>query len=618
MLGFVVIAGRDGERPPVEVLDRLAQQAGARLPFEAASSVRWTASGGRVVVLAWDLHPRDYPPGPRWHVDDRGFTAFAGSAHPAGERWAAGSWARQLADRLADGPGHDPAAHSAGSTWGIHTLVHLGADGRGYVRPDPLSVGLVYRASTPTYEIVSNRADLAAVAAGTYLDRDPVGSGWLLVFEYLVDDRTSFRGVRSVSPGRATCIDADGTVTEARIDGETWRGGPADYQEALAALDLDLRDHVATVAALDRNAEVSLTGGRDSRLVLALAVAEGVEGAVRYMTAESFPGERDPDVEVASMLAERLGLEHRVLRMNYQDWTPDEFERRVRVHAHTTSGMLGAKNLRARLAVRGHIQVSGAFGENLTGPRSGDAPPASVEEAFEFMVAKMYGGQSGGFVRHDARAHYLALLRSTFDELSGDGTPPDELPYRFYVEYYLRGGVAREVEWTGIAPNVEPLYSVHLPAVARAAGWYGRLHHRAHLDLMLATAPELAGLPFANFSWPAALLAPMPGGDRLHQDPIVYSGALRASRGRRWEDHVDVYRRHLLDDPNHPIADLVDLAMVEEVLAGARPMPPAGRLQLDNALGAAVWLAGDELPAPTTIADVERANRSWRPAADSR
>ena len=168
--------------------------------------------------------------------------------------------------------------------------------------PDPISMGLVYRASTPMLDVVANRADVAALAAGSFLDRDPVGAGWLLVYEYLVDDHTSFRGVRSLPPGRAATIAGDGTVSEVRIDAGTWTDPAPAHGDIVQTLTADLADHMATVATLERPAEISLSGGRDSRLVLALAMAGGVAGSLRYMTAESFPGELDPDVEVAELL----------------------------------------------------------------------------------------------------------------------------------------------------------------------------------------------------------------------------------------------------------------------------------------------------------------------------
>lgn len=604
VLSFLVLASRTGERLRASDIDRMATQAWQRLPYEPASHVRWMATGGRIALLAWDLHRDGDPPGPRWFADERGITAFGGYAHPIGGRWRSGSWARQLGELYPDGvlrPGVHPC-------WGMFTMVRLTEQGAGFVTPDPLSMGHVFRSTTTDLEAISNRADLAAIAADTYEQRDPEGLGWLLVYEYIVDVQTSFRGVRRLKTGIANTIDADGAVHEIRVDGDRWYAEPPEYGDILPIFADDLRDHMATVAGLDRPVQLSLTGGRDSRLVLALAVAAGVEKSFGYMTAESFPGELDPDVHVAEMVAQRFGLQHRVMRMDHSSWTPAEFEQRVRLHAHTTSAMMGAKGPRNRLAIRAHTQVSGAFGENLTGSRSGDGPTTTVEDACSFMEGKMYGG-GRGFLHPEAREHYVLRLRAMFDELAADGTAPDELPYRFYVDNYLQGGIPREVEIPGINPNVEPLYSVHLPTIARAAGWYGRRHHRIHFDLMREASRELAQMPFAGFSWPEPLLEGRSDADSYRNEPVLYSGEMRALRGRRWQDHVDVYRTYLLGDRNGPMNDLLDLGMVEEVLAGTKPMPGAGLLQLNNALGAAVWLAGAEETSRVTAADVDRAYR---------
>ena len=211
------------------------------------------------------------------------------------------------------------------------------------------------------------------------------------------------------------------------------------------------------------------------------------------------------------------------------------------------------------------------------------------------MVAKMYGGPSGGFVRPDARRHYEDLVRQAFDALAADGTPPADLPYRFYVEYYLRGGVTREVETTGITPNIEPLYSIHLPAAARAVGWTGRRLHQLHLDILLATAPELAELPSprsaGHRSSSTACRTPTLSASSRSPTPAS-SAPSAAADGRITSTSTAVTSS--TPGPNHAIGDLVDLVMVEEVLAERRPMPGTGKLQLDNALGIAIWLSGEE------------------------
>lgn len=599
MLSFLVLVSREGALRAAE-LARISDEAALRLPYEPASLLHWTTHDGRVALLGWALHPDGFPPGSRWHADEHGVTAFGGYAFPTRGSWAPGSWARQLGSlchRGEIGPNTDQC-------WGVFTMAHLSADGVGFVGRDPLSIGQLYRSSTTEFDVVANRPDLAAMAVGTYWKRDSHALGWLVVNNYILDDSTAFSGVRALRPSVAVSIHGELGLRELAVD-DPWNTPPPAYEDALATMSRDITDHIATITSLERPIRVSLTGGRDSRLVFAFAVAAGVETSFHYVTTESFPGRPDPDVEVASMLAHEFGLQHRVQRINLQHVSSDAFEQRVRIHAHTTYGMLGAKNLRRGLLIRPYTQVSGAFGEVLTGQRTGDAPPASPEDAYLFLVSLMYGGHPG-LLRPEAREHYLSLLREMVIELAADGCPADELASRFYVKRINHNWLYHELQIPGITPDVEPLYSVHIPALARAAGWHRRRYLRVLFDLMRTAAPRLVELPFANVGWPQELLATLPDGDRFRAEPVVASTGPRALRGLRWQDHREVFRKYLLDGGNNPVADMLDRQLLEDVLAEKQPLPPGSLIQLHNALGVAVWLAGAELPQRVTSADVQR------------
>jgi len=592
VLSFVVLTPRNGAELDMAEVDRIAASSSQLLPFEPATHVRWIGSGGRVAVLAWALHPLDLPVGPRWWVDEEGLTAFGGYVFPANGPWGPGSWARQLGALFREcltGP-------STGSCWGVFTAVHVDASGTGIVCADPLAVGLLYRASSSSFDVVANRADLAAEATGRHGDRDLEGVGWLIAYDSILDDRTSFSGVTTVQAGRGVRVDAGGNLTEIDVNSARWPLTELDYPDALATLSSDLQGHLATVASLGRPVRLGLTGGRDSRLVLAFALSAGVTGALEFFTAQSFPDSRDVDIDVATMIAEQFALRHRIQVDNRRTWSSDQVESRVRVHASTTTGMLGAVNLRVGLLLRPHTQISGAFGELLSGFRAGDAPPATLSEAKAALADRVLGGRSGGLLRADAREHYRSVVERLVEVIADQVAEPADIPYRFYLDHRAHNWMGRELEVPGVNPNMEPLYSVAAPIAARAAGWHGRRNLRLHFDLIRTVAPTLAELPFASKGWSDALLAGVDDADRYRRPPILGTSEPRTVRGLSWEDHRELFARHLLDDSACPITAVIDRDAVEDVLAGRRPMPPGGVVQLFNALGAAVWLARREQP----------------------
>ncbi len=594
MLSYLVISS-SGEAMPGSRLAEIGADVRAVLQFEPRFEMSWIAAGGRVAMLAWDLHPDGYPPGPRWYVDGDGLTAFSGLPQPSAGSWPTDSWARQLHQMSRrDGPG------VGAGCWGVFTIVHLDAAGSGFVASDPLAVGAVFRSRAGPLELVANRPEIVAAAAGSQHQRDVSGVGWLVANDYILDDSTTFATVRSLRAGRALRIDGNhGTVADVADSHRVWSSPPPPHDDALELAASELTSHIDVITKIDRPVRLMLTGGFDSRLVLALALAVGAERRFRYATVESFPDEVDPDVIVASALADRYDLDHDLVRAGRTEWSSFDFEQRVREHAAITSGMLGAKNLRSQLVLARHTQIGGAFGELLTGQRSGHRPPASVGDVDEYTLGRLYGGAAAtGLMTPDAKQHYRDELRRLVEQIADDGTPPDEIPYRFYVDQLTANWLPHELHIRDITPNMQPLYSTHVVAVARAAGWHGRRSFRLHFALMMRLAPDLATTPFAMHGWPDLLLDTLADGERFRVAPVVRDAAPRGLRGLAWSDHVDVFAKYLLDEPSNPIHEIIDRSVVEAVLSGRQPMPAGGVAQLHNALGAAVWLGCHELPPP--------------------
>jgi hypothetical protein len=597
VLSFVVLASPDGLSELV--LDQVAAKATAWLPFEPAYEVRRRMCAERVALLAWALHPDGVPPGGRVVETARSVTAFGGYTHPLGERWDDRPWVHQIAEMCQGGRiGLDRCC-----CWGTFCLAHL-SDAGGFVRSDPLSIAPLFRATGNGWDVVSNRPELAAAAIGTDRARDAMSVAWLLANEFYVDEATSFRGVRSLDAGVAVAVDAAGTLRDVQVDAEIWSPRPpVPYDETLAAVAAEATQRLALLASLDRPVRLSLSGGRDSRLTLAFALAGGSAPAVRFVTYESFPDEVDPDVEVATMLARELDLDHTVMRFQHAATTTEELEQRVRRHAFTTAAMSGAKAPRSSLRIVPFTQVGGGLGEMLSGPRSGHEV-TTVPEAQVFLADRL----ATGLLAPDVRRHLVARQDHLVEQLADAGFPPSDLAYEFFLQRIVHNGMGHELYPSSITPPMEPLYNSQIPALCRAAGWHRRRYLRVHFDLMRAAAPRLAELPFADHGWPPEMLATIGDGDRFSAPPVVGPDLPRGLRGLRWTDHTNLFADYLLD-PTNAVSDLLERTLVEDVLTQRRPLNGSGVRQLFNALGIAVWLAGNEQPQRTTRADLAQATR---------
>src|SRR6266487_4612395 len=180
-------------------------------------------------------------------------------------------------------------------------------------------------------------------------DPDPAMIGAFLSLGYPVGTVTRFHGVRALDGDRALRL----------VDGRSADGRPEDWPQA------DGRP-AAVGAGPEAPVELSLTGGKDSRLIAAALTAARVPFLART---HGFAGH--PDVVVAGLIAGRLGVEHTVTQPR-PPGVPDEAEvlGRLRAAVLVSDGMLSAFENLGRpdpQAAQGPAQAGGHGGELLRG-----------------------------------------------------------------------------------------------------------------------------------------------------------------------------------------------------------------------------------------------------------
>jgi hypothetical protein len=237
------------------------------LAVSAATAERCAA----LVRAACDADPRIMPvPGPA-------LVAWRAS----GERAAMLHW----------GEGHRTGASHAGTIWAEGGTVRART---GLTRVDP-----VYLTEVADAVVVSDRACWAAAVTGRLHDPDPVMIGAFLSLGYPVGGATAFRDVRAMDGDQELRV-PDGRLVVTRARPEAAPGGAAQVAAALVEAVRPLGQAAAPV-------ELSLTGGKDSRLIAAALTAAGVP-----FRARTHGFANHPDVVIAGMIAGRLGVEHTV------------------------------------------------------------------------------------------------------------------------------------------------------------------------------------------------------------------------------------------------------------------------------------------------------------------
>jgi asparagine synthetase B (glutamine-hydrolysing) len=501
------------------------------LAISAATRDRCAA----LVGAAQDTDPRVMPiPGPArlaWRAPD--------------ERTAVLHWGFEgLPDRA--GTSH------AGTIWISPAPAVLRAR-TGLARVDP-----VYLAETPGAVVVSDRACWAAAVTGRLDDHDPVMAGAFLSLGFPTGAATPFRGVRAlagdhslrVTGGRAVIARAGGHHA-----GDGHRHAPAGDLGVADALVADAL--VAAVRPLAEEAvpvELSLTGGKDSRLIAAALAAAGVPFRARTHGFASHP-----DVVIARMIAERLGLEHTVTepRAAAAERAPDQAEilARLRSAVLVSDGMLSAfENLGSR--VRPHheaaaepVQAGGHGGELLRGGYAQTAwrspaprrPVAAAQAGSSAAAAELFRRLTTrrlGLLRPAAAAAYLASL-APWAAAVGAG------PLRALDDFYL---VNRAGRWSAAArqaylirsPLVQPFFSDRVIRAARAVPLRQRMSDQLHRDVLASLAPKLLELPLAEHPWQ---------GQRPTADNVLTArpGASAPPDWRRSQATTGFLREYVLD-----------------------------------------------------------------------
>ncbi len=421
--------------------------------------------------------------------------------------------------------GDQVTASHAGTIWADQDTLHART---GVARVDP-----VYLAEVPGAVVVSDRACWAAAVTGRLGAHDPVMAGAFLAVGYPAGAVTPFRGVRALGCAqRLTLTGADArlavpsdrpAVTAAGGDSDheapAGRAGGGRYGAVAAAL----LDAVRPAGESGVQVELSLTGGKDSRLIAAALTAAKVPFRARTHGFASHP-----DVVVAAMIASRLGVEHLVTEPRPADagrpadavQPPDEADllARLRSAVLMSDGMLSAFENIGRPDPRHAaepVQAGGHGGELL---RGGYAPPAWTDrrparawsEARGVELFRRLTTRRARLLRPGPAAAYLASLTPYAAALRRGSL-------RTLDDFYLANRAGR---WSAAArqaylmrsPLLQPFFDDRVVRAARSVPLPDRITDRLHRGVLAALCPNLLDLPLAGSGWKSGPRVPgLPG-----------------------------------------------------------------------------------------------------------
>jgi hypothetical protein len=563
----------------------------------------WSNASRTVAFCGWQTRTVAERGGSHWQEHARGLTAYSGHMLPKGRGpWEAGGSANELARRY----GRTAPPDCNDEFGGVYTALELPRLGRGFVLTDPFGGGVLYMGSNERLVAIANRAALVArvtARPGERPARDVEGIGWLPFIGYIAGDSTGFAGVRALPVGAHIEIEPEGRCTVRRRDTPVWCERDSAWAELSSddAIELareDLLENMRAVAALPGTKSCRLTGGKDSRLVLALMLAAGVQGGFRFLTG----GADAPDMVVAQRVAERFGLDHAPSATSAPSRTSEWIGRQVRVHAYKTSGMLGAWKTRGETMGTREISVRGQFGELMASYYDVGRSPSSRGDLFDLLLHRLRP-DPGGFLREEAKEEYRRQIREWIAAQLDAGAEPGDVPDIFFLEQRLHRWFGTTEELNGLSPRVYPLQTLLGLRSAFHLGQRARRVDLLRFELMRRCCEPLAKMPFAGKKWNPGVYATLPNAaDYRAAAPHTGTTPLRWQEAS-WEAAKPLLERYLVADGSNALFSILDWKRVSAAARSDEPLARSQKRQLYNALGAAIWLGGHEesvrVPAPS-------------------
>ncbi|MBV2363206.1 asparagine synthase-related protein [Streptomonospora nanhaiensis] len=468
------------------------------VPAETLRHSSWEAPRHNIVLMAWTNEP-EHPWLPRpltpVRVDGEdgvfGYTGYL--ADPAD------------AERLRAEPGDPgPLADRTAGAFGIFRALPRGVDAvTSLTRNDP-----VYHCERAALHVIGNRAALVHLVARAAEegpdspmppapDYDVAPMQALVRHGFYISDHTPFRGTSTLTE-LSTLRVRDGVarvVSRPLPRPEPAPRRPLARRARLAALTEALVDSVAPVRRHDEAISLSLTGGRDSRLVAALLHAARIPFRA---TTRGFADH--PDVVLARRICARLGVtDHRVTEPEVEDdavLAEHPLPRTARL-VRMTEGMNSAfENVIAPTSFLLEARLSGSGGEALRGGWLNDQP--CLERSALLKKVETITRAQAALMTPQANAEADRYFRRYTAETDDLAVVLDRMFLRFRSGRWLPGSrTATLIGFCMYHPFLD--HRVRWEAMTLSPRW--RWSEEVVYRLIARLAPPLAALPVEGRPW---------------------------------------------------------------------------------------------------------------------
>lgn len=309
--------------------------------------------------------------------------------------------------------------------------------------------------------------------------------------------QSSYKNVRSLQPHKYLTMNAN-TLTENKYSQWVDISFPElSYDELLEKAALEIVGNIEAALTHDTQIRISqLTGGLDSRLVLAALLASGHAGKFSFYCAGNV---KEPDKVVARQLSTQFDLnmtEYSGLRSIRH---ADSFEELLSSPFEETSGIISGP-AHPLLEYGNDLVLSGGYGEFL---RSAFDKGQLFDGNYSSALERLFGKASFSsfptrrLVSQSVYQHALDSLKCLVDEGESAGIPKESALDGAYIigrNRYFVGETSRSL--SPYVARFDPLYSPYILALGLRGNLEEKYSNVPMFDLMNQFEPDLMLLPF--------------------------------------------------------------------------------------------------------------------------
>lgn len=322
-------------------------------------------------------------------------------------------------------------------------------------------------------------------------------------------EHSILKGVRMLRPGFGITFSPHFGV-EIRRSGQpifTARGVPtkSDYINSVQDIvgNFDALDYIPGLDG--QPIRISLTGGEDSRLVLAAALNSRIASRIETFT-YGFPD--NPDIAAAELVTKKVGVPHikniQTPPKNLTERSISDIWTDLSRHAFRFEGAPGAWDGGANSSSQVRLDLVGYFDGYFkrVRPASAAINVSSRRIAQNFMSEPQQPFDPLGILYPEATQRDQDYCDAWLENILNEGAELNDIPELFYFDFRLPwwgGGMASN---SGSLYRIAPLASKFSSRTGLKQSIVDRRERRFIFEAMLQLRPDLLELPYLNKKWP--------------------------------------------------------------------------------------------------------------------